>query len=109
MRPLTQTLIAVTALSALGACTSFTRDRYHGKIVEAHPEAVVHCTFLGALSSSSGLTGLLAPKGVDNIRQKLLKQADAMGATHIVWDKPMAGLEDTSASGKAYECPPAKP
>jgi hypothetical protein len=99
--------LTVTALSMLTACAGLTSERYHGKIIEARPEAMRHCTFLGSVSSSSGLTGLFAPKGVDNIHQKLLKQADAMGATHIVWDKPVAGLEDTSASGKAYECPPA--
>ncbi len=60
---------------------------------------------LGSLNSSSGLTGFFAPKGVDNIKQNLLRQADSMGATHVVWDKSNAGYDMTTLRGVAYQCP----
>jgi hypothetical protein len=92
----------------LAACSSFPhQDRYGGLVKAVDADDVVHCKYLDHLGSSSGLTGLFAPKGVDNIKNNLLHQADALGATHVVWDKPMAGYDSTTLTGKAYLCPKA--
>jgi hypothetical protein len=108
MKTLFSALVAITCVG-MSACSSVQHhERYAGPVQSANAEDVRHCEFLGNLSSSSGLTGLFAPKGVDNIKQNLLRQADAMGATHIVWDKATAGYESTTLSGKAYNCPPEK-
>jgi hypothetical protein len=98
---------AVLALSTLSACGSFPQQpaRYTGLVQAVEAEDVTPCKYLGGLYNTSGLTGLFAPKGVDNIKNTLLRQADAMGATHVVWDKPMAGYDSTSLTGKAYLCP----
>ena len=103
-----QTTALVLALSTLTACGSFQRTpRYAGDVVATDASQVTRCTFLGDLRSSSGLTGLFAPKGVDNIKQDLLQQADSLEATHVVWDQAAANLDNTSLSGKAYRCPAA--
>jgi hypothetical protein len=94
----------------LTACGHTPPERYAGKVVATDADAVVRCKLLDELSSSSGLTGFFGPKGVDNIKQNLLRQADAMGATHVVWDKANVGYDSTSLTGKAYRCPgPAAP
>ena len=108
MKLLLSTFGACAAL-ALSACASFPhQDRYAGLVKTVDADDVVHCKYAGALSSSSGLTGLFAPKGVDNIKNNLLQQADALGATHVVWDKAMAGYDSTTLTGKAYLCPKAE-
>jgi hypothetical protein len=100
--------IALLASLGLSACSGMPQERYAGPVMVV-PDAddVAKCKFVDSLGSSSGLTGFFAPKGVDNIKQNLLRQADALGATHVVWDKPTAGLEATTLTGKAYKCPPA--
>ncbi|MGC4062180.1 MAG: hypothetical protein QM749_15580 [Aquabacterium sp.] len=98
---------AVLASTMLTACGSFPQQpaRYTGLVQAVEAEDVTPCKYIGSLYNSSGLTGLFAPKGVDNIKNTLLRQADAMGATHVVWDKAMAGYDSTSLTGKAYSCP----
>jgi hypothetical protein len=100
---------AVTAaalLLSLLACATPGNERYAGNVIAVHPEAVIQCKFLDDLSGNSGLAGLFGPKGVDNIKQHLLKEADTKGATHVVWDKANVGYMSTTLSGKAYKCPP---
>lgn len=95
--------------SLLAACGHTSVAPYTGLVVESSIERVASCKLLDSLSGSSGLTGFFAPKGVDNVKQSLLRQADAIGATHVVWDKPIVGYESTDVRGKAYLCPKAAP
>ncbi len=98
----------LAALVMLTACGSVQRhERYAGHVIEANPDMVTHCKLIDTLSSSSGLTGFFAPKGVDNIKQNLLRQADAMGATHVVWNKAKVGYDETSLKAMVYRCPTA--
>lgn len=100
--------VTVVAAMVLPACSSIQHhERYSGHVIEANADMVAQCKLVDTLSSSSGLTGFFAPKGVDNIKQNLLRQADAMGATHVVWNKASVGYDETSLSGKAYRCPSA--
>lgn len=98
--------LGASAMLALTACGSFPQQpaRYTGLVQTVEADDVTPCKYIGSLYNSSGLTGLFAPKGVDNIKNTLLRQADAMGATHVVWDKAMAGYDSTTLSGKAYLC-----
>jgi hypothetical protein len=98
-------LIGLLSALTLTACAGMPHERYAGAVKAVDADEVVRCKLLDELGSSSGLTGLFAPKGVDNIKQNLLRQADAMGATHVVWDKPAALNDSTSLTGKAYRCP----
>lgn len=107
-----QRLIALACLAVtvtLAACSNMPQhhERYAGHVIEGSADTVIHCKMLDTLGSSSGLTGFFAPKGVDNIKQNLLRQADNMGATHVVWDKPSVGYDTTTLTGKAYQCPSA--
>ena len=100
-------LTCAILIATLAACSSTPQhhERYAGHVIDGNADMVVGCKLLETLSSSSGLTGFFAPKGVDNIKQNLLRQADAMGATHVVWDKASVGYDTTTLSGKAYLCP----
>ncbi|MFT3857304.1 MAG: hypothetical protein QM742_07360 [Aquabacterium sp.] len=92
--------------AGLAACSQIpATPRYQGDVLTTESANVATCHYLGELSSTSGLTGLFAPKGVDDIKQQLLRQAEGMGATHVVWDRPAAQYDSTSLSGKAYRCP----
>ncbi len=105
-----RTLTPVTMLCAtvwLSACAAFPQERYAGPVVAVPADAVARCALIDKLHSSSGLVGFFGPKGVDNIKQNLLKQADALGATHVVWGEPSVGYDSTSLSGQAYRCPPS--
>jgi len=105
MRRIICTLGALTTLS-MGGCALFPhQDPYTGLVQAVEADDVVRCQYLGQLGSSSGLTGLFAPKGVDNIKNNLLHQADTLGATHVVWDRSVAGYDSTTLTGKAYICP----
>jgi len=102
--------LGASATLALSACSTFSQqERYRGLVQAVDADDVAHCQAIGHLSSSSGLTGLFAPKGVDNIKNNLLHQADAMGATHVVWDKSYAGYDSTTLGGTAYICPKTNP
>lgn len=102
-------LFTLAAALSLGACAGFSSDaRYAGPVVAVPDTEVSPCQLLDELASTSGLTGFFGPKGVDNIKQNLLRQADALGATHIVWGEPLVGYEQTSLKAKAYRCQPAQ-
>jgi hypothetical protein len=101
-------LAIMMAAAGLAACNSFTHaPRYQGEVVATDAGNVTACRYLSELRGNSGLTGLFAPKGVDNVKQGLLQQAEALGATHVVWDQSSALRDNTSLSAKAYRCPPA--
>jgi hypothetical protein len=90
---------------ALGACANFAGPhRYVGNVVAVPDTEVSPCQFIDELRSSSGLTGFFGPKGVDNIKQNLLRQADILGATHVVWGEPEVGYDSTTLKAKAYRC-----
>lgn len=101
-------LAAIGTLMMVGltACSGVPQ-RYQGEVVATESANVATCQYLGEVGASSGLSGLFAPKGVDNIKQVLLQRADALGATHVVWDKSSAGYVSTSLTGKTYRCQPS--
>lgn len=89
----------------LGACASFSSaHRYVGNVVAVPDTEVSPCQLIDEIGSSSGLTGFFGPKGVDNIKQNLLRQADVLGATHVVWGEPEVGYGSTTLKAKAYRC-----
>lgn len=98
-------LMGTAGLVLLAACATTTDGRYAGNVIAVEATAVGRCTLLDDLGSSSGLVGFFGPKGVDNIKQNLLRQADVIGATHVVWGVPSVGYASTSLSAKAYRCP----
>ncbi|WP_294639187.1 hypothetical protein [uncultured Aquabacterium sp.] len=105
-RPVSR-LAACLAVLALGACSSVP-ERYHGPVRVLSEEAVAGCVLLDEIETSSGLVGLLGPKGVDNNRQVLLSRAERMDGTHVVWGKPLVGDRSTSLSARVYRCPDAR-
>lgn len=100
-------LLSLVAALGLSACATDTDGRYAGAVQPLDEDSAVHCQLIEELSSSSGLVGFLGPKGVDNIKQNLLRQADALGATHVVWGQPVVGYDSTSLKAMAVRCPAA--
>jgi hypothetical protein len=99
-------LVTLSVLFTVGlsACAGYSSIRYAGLVVPVDATEVTPCAFLDEVSSTSGLTGFFAPKGIDNIKQNLLRQADALGATHIVWGEPVVGYDTTTLKARAYNC-----
>lgn len=97
-------VMSVVVTLGLSACVT-PPGHYSGSVVETNAQAVERCRFLHEFSSSSGLTGIFGLKGVDDIKHELMRQAEAMGATHVVWGKPSVGYVSTTESVRAYRCP----
>lgn len=103
MTPL-RTTLALAALLGLAACATPSSERYAGHVVSSEPGAVARCRDLGSISGASGLFGFFAIKGADNVKQDLLRRADALGATHVVWNRPDVDYQGTSVTARAYRC-----
>lgn len=102
-------LLTLPLVAALGACASWSPDhRYVGSVVAVPATEVSPCQFIDEIGSTSGLTGFFGPKGVDNIKQTLLRQADVLGATHVVWGEPQVGYDSTALKARAYRCTPVQ-
>lgn len=99
-----RTAISMTALLGLAACATTSSERYAGNVVPSEIGAMARCHYLGSISGASGLFGFFALKGADNVKQDLLRRADVMGATHVVWDRPDVDYKGTSVTAKAYRC-----
>jgi hypothetical protein len=97
-------LIGVIATLGLAACATTSSNRYAGQVVSSEIGAMARCHYLGSISGASGLSGFFAIKGADNVKQDLLRRADVMGATHVVWERPDVDYEGTSVTAKAYRC-----
>ena len=97
------TTLSVLATLALGACTTTPRQ-YSGSVMVSTAQATERCQILGELSGSSGLTALFGLKGVDDIRLDLMRRAEALGATHVVWGQPSVGYFSTTETARAYRC-----
>lgn len=95
--------LGVLATLTLGACST-PAQHYSGQVAVSHAQAMERCEILGELSGSSGLTGLFGLKGVDDIRHDLMRRAEALGATHVVWGKPSVGYFSTTETARAYRC-----
>ena len=102
MKHILTTLSVLTTL-ALAACTTTPRQ-YSGDVMVSTAQATERCEILGELSGSSGLTGLFGLKGVDDIRLDLMRRAEAMGATHLVWGQASMGYFSTTETARAYRC-----
>lgn len=107
---LTRALTAGVLLVGLAGCASnpMTPDRYSGPVRVIAGDAPMGCTLVERIETSSGLVGLLGPQGAENARQTLLWQADRLGGTHVVWDKPVVGDRRTTLSAQVYRCPDAR-
>ncbi|MDE2402233.1 MAG: hypothetical protein KGL90_11270 [Burkholderiales bacterium] len=97
--------ISVLITLGLAACASTAHERYAGAVIPVGEGSVASCNYLGTLTSTSGLFGFFAPKGVDDLKQDLLRQADVLGASHVVWSRPNVGYSGTSLTAMAYRCP----
>jgi surface antigen len=98
-------LIILAITSGLAACATLTSERYTGAVIASETGAMARCQYLGDISASSGLFGFLALKGADNAKQELLRRADVMGASHVVWERPDVGYQGTLVTAKTYRCP----
>lgn len=97
------TTLSVLATLTLGACATGP-GHYSGDVIVSTAQATERCQILGELSGSSGLTGLFGLKGVDDIRHDLMRRAEAMGATHVVWGTSSVGYFNTTETARAYRC-----
>jgi len=95
--------VILFALLTIG-CASTLPVKVQG-IVITEESAVANCKYLDNVNGASGLYGMFASKGIENARKEALKQALALGATHVVWVPSDHGYGSTQVQGKAYHCP----
>lgn len=72
-------------------------------VADADDSMVANCRFLGEVHGASGWGGAVAASGMENAKNAARRQAQALGATHVVWAS-VAGGYGPSASGRAYAC-----
>lgn len=95
---------AVAALAALLIAGCAIPPTPSGAVKPATLDQVAGCQYLDDLSGTSGLYGAFASQGAANARADLLNQAEAAGATHVVWTGQVPGHGSTGVAAKAYRC-----
>jgi hypothetical protein len=90
----------------LGCATS--RSASARPIYESDARGVENCSFVGSFTGYSNVAGALASTGIQNAKNDVLDQAEARGATHVVWQSVAVGWGSTAA-GNAYRCEAASP
>ena len=93
----------VAAALAAGCATS-DRPVHVAGIRSAAEADVTSCAYLDAVAGASGWYGMFARKGLENARLAALDQAQALGATHVVWTVAPQGYGSSHATGRAYRC-----
>lgn len=73
--------------------------------VEATSDAVEYCESLGMVTGHSGYGKHGGVHWEQIAKGRALRQADSLGATHIVWESARArGAFNGHVTGSAYEC-----
>lgn len=95
-------LVLILAAALLAGCA--TTANLGGPVKPAEAEQVKGCAYLNDVHGSSMWYGMFASAGLDSARTDVLKRAQELGATHLVWSQPDSHFGGTTASGKAYRC-----
>jgi hypothetical protein len=90
---------ALLCLALAGCASGFVPG-----ITPATAEQVQSCRYLDTVIGSSGLYGYFGSAGADNARSEAMERAQALGATHVVWQDRSASYGSTSVAAKAYRC-----
>jgi hypothetical protein len=93
---------ALIVLALLAGCA--TTATMPGPIKSAGADQVTACKYVDDVVGSSMWYGMFAAQGLDAARAEVLRNANLLGATHVVWNAPVTHFGGTSASGKAYRC-----
>jgi hypothetical protein len=75
-------LFLTLALLALGGCASFQTYR----VAETEEKLVANCTYIDTVTAFSDMGPFqVHPILVDDARDKVLRRAEMLNATHVVW------------------------
>lgn len=89
---------------ALAACATSEQPIGVPGIQSATEQQVAACKYLDTVAGASGWYGVFARKGLENARLAALEQAQALGATHVVWQPLAQGHGSSQAAGRAFRC-----
>lgn len=67
-------------------------------------EDMRHCKYLGDIHGLSPFYGIFAAPALEAAREAAMKQAQSLGATHIVWGATDTPYGSTSIHADAYSC-----
>lgn len=70
-------------------------------IIDANEKSVENCEFVQYVYGNSLWKQTI---GVTRAQNDAREQAEALGATHIVWKQTNVNRDSSSASGDAYRC-----
>ena len=72
---------------------------------DADDKMVSSCEFVGNVTGTSAMTGVVKHIGLSNAVNEARENASSMGATHVLWSlQEGAYWSGGSAAGKAYRC-----
>lgn len=75
------------------------------KLLESDRESAAHCRLLGTVRGDSGFGKHLRVTWVELARERARKKADALAATHIVWESSrVRGIANGHVVAGAYAC-----
>lgn len=92
-------------LLSLSGCATPIGGYQTGVVSVVLQDQVGKCSYLDTVIGSSSWYGLFVDKGIENARAYALGKAEALGATHVVWETidPVHGT--TQIAAQAYRCP----
>lgn len=97
-------LVLSILLTTLSGCATPSNLHQSGALAVTTQDQIGHCSYLDTVIGSSSWYGLFADRGIENARGYAMGKAEALGATHIVWETipPVHGT--TQIAAKAYRC-----
>lgn len=101
---MTRSSATLAACALLASCAAPVPAVRSGSVKPATADQVARCAYIDDVGGASGWYGVFASQGIENARAEVLLKAEAIGATHIVWNPPTAVYGGTSVIGKAYRC-----
>lgn len=91
---------AVTVLAGCATVISPTSTT----VKEATAQQVTSCKLIKSIAATSPFYGVFAGQAMRVTREKILLEAEAVGATHIVFGQSEAGYGSTTQNAQAFDC-----
>lgn len=92
--------IAATVLTGCATVVSPTS----ATVKEATGQQVASCKFIKSISATSPFYGVFAGQAMKETREKILAEAEATEATHIVFGQSEAGYGSTTQHAQVFNC-----
>jgi hypothetical protein len=93
-------LISISLLCGCATVVSSTSST----VREATAQQVASCSLIKSISATSPFYGVFAGKAMQETRDKIIAEAEAANATHIVFTQSETAYGGTSQHAQAFSC-----